>query len=95
MFTYSVGLVFLCVLVYVDALIITGNDLSALQKCKAHLSTYFYMKDLVPLKYFLGINVAQSEKGIYICKQKYAMEILSYAGLLGTKSLTFHMEQNH
>lgn len=53
------------------------------------------MKDLVPLKYFLGINVAQSEKGIYICKQKYAMEILSYAGLLGTKSLTFHMEQNH
>lgn len=45
--------------------------LSALQKFKAHLNACFYMKNL--LKYFLGIEMARSDQGIYLCQRKDAM----------------------
>lgn len=51
---------FLCVLIYVDDLLITGNSLAAITKFREYLSSYFHMKDLGPLKYFLGIEVAQN-----------------------------------
>ncbi|KAH7538436.1 hypothetical protein FEM48_Zijuj03G0199200 [Ziziphus jujuba var. spinosa] len=46
--------------VYVDDLIISGNDSAALKTFKAYLSDCFKMKDLGALKYFLGIEVARS-----------------------------------
>ncbi|XP_070049848.1 uncharacterized protein [Nicotiana tomentosiformis] len=48
------------VLVYVDDLIIAGDDSSAIAYFKQYLHRCFYMKDLGPLKYFLGIEVARN-----------------------------------
>lgn len=42
------------VLVYVDDLIIMGNNIEAIANFKAYLSACFYIKDLGVLKYFLG-----------------------------------------
>lgn len=75
-------LLFLCVLVYVDNLIITGNDPAAILSFKKHLNSYFHMNDFGLLKYFSGIEVARNSKGIYLCQQKYTLDILTYAGLL-------------
>lgn len=61
-------------------LIITRNDLNALKKFKAHLKTFFHMKDLGALKYFLGIEVARNNQGIYLCQWKYTLDMLSDAG---------------
>jgi len=36
----------------------------------------FEMTDLCLMKYFLGIEVEQSEKGIIICQNKYAKDLL-------------------
>jgi len=59
------------VLVYVDDLIVAGNDCHAIKYFKAYLHAYFHMKDLGPLKYFLGVEVAHSSSGIYLCQRKY------------------------
>lgn len=58
------------VLVYVDVLLISGNNHSAIQQFKENLSACFHMKDLVVLKYFLGIEVMRSFEGIILSNKK-------------------------
>jgi len=48
----------LVVLVYIDDLIIFGNNYTSIQCFKDYLSKCFHMKDLGLLKYFLGVEVA-------------------------------------
>ena len=52
------------------------------------------MKDLGDLKYFLGLEIARSDKGISMCQRKYTLEVLSNAVLLGCKPAKTPMEQN-
>ncbi|KAK2405521.1 putative mitochondrial protein [Trifolium repens] len=85
----------LVVLVYVDDLIISGNNCNAIQKFKAYLHTCFHMKDLGVLKYFLGVEVARSSTGIFLCQRKYALDIVAETGLLGAKPANTPLEQNH
>lgn len=82
------------VLVYVDDLIVAGNNTAVVSKFKQYLRTQFHMKDLVILRYSLGIEVARSPLGIYLCQRKYA-DIISETGLLGVKPVAFPLEQNH
>jgi hypothetical protein len=52
--------------VYVDDIIITGDDFVERDKLRKRLSTEFKIKELGKLKYFLGIEVVHLEKGIFI-----------------------------
>lgn len=62
---------------------------------KAYLSSCFRMKDLGLCKYFLGIEVARGLSGIYLCQRKYALDIISEVGLLGSRPVAFPLDQNH
>uniref|UniRef100_A0A2N9J5L1 Uncharacterized protein n=1 Tax=Fagus sylvatica TaxID=28930 RepID=A0A2N9J5L1_FAGSY len=53
-------------LLYVDDMIITGDDLSGIQELKAFLSQNFEMKDLGHLSYFLGLEITSSDDGFYL-----------------------------
>jgi len=70
-FTIHRDCVELYVLVYVDDLIISGNNDKAIESFKSYLSTCFHMKNLDPLKYFLSIEVTRNANGIFSCQQKY------------------------
>ena len=64
-------------LLYVDDMIITGNDLNGIQELKDFLSQQFEMKDLGHLSYFLGLEITHSIDDIYITQANYASELLS------------------
>ena len=56
----------LIVLVYVDDLIIMGSNETSVAKLKVYLQWQFSIKDLRKLKYFLGIEMATSNKGVFV-----------------------------
>lgn len=60
----------LFVLVYVDDLIVGGNDSALISLFKSYLSRCFHMKDLGVLRYFLGIEVSRGKEGMYFCQKK-------------------------
>nr|GEZ22664.1 ribonuclease H-like domain-containing protein [Tanacetum cinerariifolium] len=62
LYTKSDKGVFLALLVYVDDIIITGNIVSEIEKFKVFLKSKFMIKDLGKLKYFLGIEVVDTDK---------------------------------
>ncbi|KAF5452044.1 hypothetical protein F2P56_027083 [Juglans regia] len=82
------------VLVYVDDILVAGNDLPQIEFFKNHLFTHFKTKDLGSLKFFLGLEVAHSSAGIFLNQRKYALDILSDSGQLGARTASFPMEQH-
>ena len=67
----------LVMLIYVDDLIVTGDNLEEINNLKAALKEKFAIKDLGILKYFLGIEVASSSKGLFLNQRKYVMDLLT------------------
>ena len=55
------------ILVYVDDILITSNDVDAVNVFKQFLDNKFKLKDLGTLKYFLGLEVARTANGISLC----------------------------
>jgi hypothetical protein len=94
LFTWLQGSSFIALLVYIDDVAIASNDSHAVSSFITMLNERFKLKDLGPLKYFLGLEIAQSSTGIYVCQRKYALEILEDSGLLASKPASFPMEQN-
>ena len=79
---------------YVDDMIITGNDLSGIQELKDFLNQQFEMKVLGHLSYLLGIEITHSIDGLYITQAKYAYGLLSQAGLIDSKTVDTPVELN-
>ncbi|XP_070668571.1 uncharacterized mitochondrial protein AtMg00810-like [Malus domestica] len=75
----------LVVLIYVDDIIITGENEIEIEALKQSLNHIFAIKDLGRLKYFLYIEMATSQKGLFINQRKYVMDLLIEAELLNCK----------
>jgi hypothetical protein len=78
------------IVIYVDDLIITGDNDEDIFDLKKLLKQNFEMKDLGELRYFLGIEVIQSPKGIWLLQKQYALNKLSECGMTGCKPISFH-----
>ncbi|KAM7529809.1 hypothetical protein LguiB_033219 [Lonicera macranthoides] len=94
MFTYSSSQGIVILLIYVDDMIITGDDLNGIRHLKAYLGSCFEMKDLGNLRYFLGIEVDHSSTGYFISQVKYASDIINRAGLTDNKIADTPLEMN-
>ncbi|CAM8999551.1 unnamed protein product [Rhodiola kirilowii] len=95
LFTYNKEGIFLALLVYVDDVILTGTSSELIQKVKAFIHDLFKIKDLGQLRYFLGFEVSRSGDGLFLNQRKYALELLSEAGLLACKPSVIPMDTNH
>ena len=58
------------------------------------LATKFEIKNLGRLKYFLGIEVAHSKKGIFISQQKYITDLLKETGKTACKPTSIPVDPN-
>ncbi|GKE35556.1 ribonuclease H-like domain-containing protein [Tanacetum coccineum] len=94
LFTKSFGDVFIALLVYVDDIIIIGNSLAEIKKVKQFLKTKFMIKDLGKLKYFLGIEVLDTPKGICLNQRKYCLKLIDEFRLLAGKPSNLPMQPN-
>jgi hypothetical protein len=81
-------------LVYVDDIILTGDDTQGIAQVKQDLGKIFYVKDLGPLKYFLGIEVARSRHGMSLSQRKYTLDLLQDTGMLGCRPASTPMDPN-
>jgi hypothetical protein len=75
----------LVVLIYVDDLIVTGNNHAAITNLKSILHQRFAIKDLGVLKNFLGIEMATSHKGLFLNQHIYVLDLLCEADMLDCK----------
>ena len=74
-------------LLYVDDIIITGNNSSLLDSFAHKLNSEFATKDLGSLSYFLGLEATSITDGLFINQLKYARDILTRAQLLDSKPI--------
>lgn len=94
LFIYRKDGIFIASLIYVDDVIITGNDSKKIQEIKQSLHDQFSIKDLGELKYFIGIEVAKTSSGLVLSQRKYTLDILEDCGMEGCRLISFPIEQN-
>ena len=62
--------------VYVDDILLTGNDEVELQALKVYLDKVFKIKDLGSVNYFLGIEIIHATEGLLLTQRKFAKDLL-------------------
>jgi hypothetical protein len=81
-------------LLYVDDMIITGDDPEYIAFVKARFSDQFLMSDLGPLRYFLGIEIASTPEGFFLSQEKYIQDLRDRASLTDHRTAETFMELN-
>lgn len=94
LFTKHSASPFLALLVYVDDIILTADDLTLINEFKLIIDQKFKIKDLGVLKYFLDLEVAHFDKGISVRQRKFALDILTDSSFLRAKPVLTPVEQN-
>ena len=82
-------------IVYVDDIIITGNNEPEIKKLEEQSEKQFEIKKLGPLKYFLGIEFARSSDGILMTQHKYILDLLEETKHLHSRINDTPIESNH
>jgi len=85
LFIKVVGTSFIVLLIYVDDILVAGNNMKDIEDVKNSLNIAFKIKDIGHSKFFLGLEIARIKNGIHICQRKYALEILADACMLNAK----------
>ncbi|KAL1220954.1 Retrovirus-related Pol polyprotein from transposon RE2 [Cardamine amara subsp. amara] len=83
------------ILVYVDDIIVTGDDVEGIKRTKGLLKASFDIKDLGELKYFLGIEVCKFADGLFLSQRKYTLDLLEETGKLGVKPAKTPIEDGY
>uniref|UniRef100_A0A2N9IA64 Reverse transcriptase Ty1/copia-type domain-containing protein n=1 Tax=Fagus sylvatica TaxID=28930 RepID=A0A2N9IA64_FAGSY len=91
LFIYKHRSLTMFILIYVDDIIITSSQPSAIDDLLTSLTHDFAVKDLGPLNFFLGIEVLSTPHGILLSQQRYIMDLLIRTKMNEAKPITTPM----
>uniref|UniRef100_A0A2N9EJB2 CCHC-type domain-containing protein n=1 Tax=Fagus sylvatica TaxID=28930 RepID=A0A2N9EJB2_FAGSY len=84
LFIYKEGSVIAFLLLYVDDIVLTGNNVQFITQLITNLSKVFELKDMGTLSYFLGLQIQRSLDGLSLTQTKYATDLLTKHNMLNS-----------
>nr|KYP52518.1 hypothetical protein KK1_025638 [Cajanus cajan] len=63
---------------YVDDLLVIGNNARMVQEFKQKMMKVFEMTNMGLITFFLGMEIKQAKYKVFICQKKYTNEILKF-----------------
>lgn len=94
LFTLKNGPMFTTIVVYVDDILVTGDDSIQVQALKHMLDTKFSIKDLKEIKYYLGFEIVRDKHGIFLSQRKFILDLLASANMVDAKPLNIPLDQH-
>ncbi|GJR76578.1 retrovirus-related pol polyprotein from transposon TNT 1-94 [Tanacetum coccineum] len=95
LFTWKAGHDLLLVQIYVDDIIFASTNTAMCNKFANMMITKFKMLMMGHMSFFLGLQISQSPRGMFLNQSKYASEIIKKYGLLTSDYVdTPMMEKN-
>ncbi|VVA38993.1 PREDICTED: Retrovirus-related Pol poly from, partial [Prunus dulcis] len=88
LFIYLNGFIRVYLLIYVDDILITGNDSAHISTLIQDLSRLFSMKDLGPVHYFLGMEILRTPSGLSFTQSKYIKDLLTRRKMQDAKHIS-------
>ncbi|PKU65059.1 uncharacterized protein LOC110111181 [Dendrobium catenatum] len=83
---YNKSNVHIFLLIYVDDILVTGNDPAQIQLLLQDLHSHFALKQLGQISLFLGIQVTRTANGFFLNQGHYAQKLIQDAGLTDCKA---------
>nr|GEV10706.1 copia protein [Tanacetum cinerariifolium] len=84
LFTRKAGNDLLLVQIYVDDIIFASTNTAMSNEFVNSMTTKFKMSMMGQMSFFLGLQISQSPRGIFINQSKYASEIVKKYGMLSS-----------
>jgi len=85
LFVYRNGRQMAYLLLYVDGMVLTASTTTLLEHLIQRLHTTFAVKDMGPVKYFLGIDVKRNSDGFFLSQSQCATDLLERVGMSNCK----------
>ena len=79
------------ILVYVDDILITGDNSTAIHTLIHDLNTAFALQTLGSMHYFLGFEVIRTPSVLHLCQTKYASDLLQKTNVGNKLLATMHL----
>ncbi|GJR56242.1 retrovirus-related pol polyprotein from transposon TNT 1-94 [Tanacetum coccineum] len=95
LFTRQAGNNLLLVQIYVDDIIFASTNTAMCNEFANQMTTKFKMSMMGQISLFLGLQISQSPRGIFINQSKHAYEIVKKYGLLSTDSVDTPMAEKN
>lgn len=83
------------ILVYIDDILLTDSSSQSCQNIYTLLQQNFTIKNLSNIRYFLGLKVTRTQRGLFLNQDKYAHDILDKASITNANPSSTPCLPNH
>uniref|UniRef100_A0A2N9HU77 Reverse transcriptase Ty1/copia-type domain-containing protein n=1 Tax=Fagus sylvatica TaxID=28930 RepID=A0A2N9HU77_FAGSY len=94
LFIHNSGTDLIFFLIYVDDIIVTGNNTHSIARLIQALQADFALKDLGPLHFFLGVQAYTTETGLFLSKKRYISDLLKKTNMHEAKPVSSPMSSS-